>query len=86
MKGKIQNAKRVVTDTRIGLRTQLEKFDKVEGDDNAADQSASTIYIFKMFLAREKAMFTTLNKMELVESNFIGYFWAPLDEESKIYD
>lgn len=84
VKEKIVKAKSVVVNTRIALRSQLEKFDKVEGDDQA--ESASTIYIYKMFMAREKAMFKTLNMMELVDSTFIGYFWAPLDEEGKIYD
>lgn len=38
-----------------------------------------------MFLAREKAMFRTLNMMERIDNNFVGYFWAPLDEEANIY-
>ena len=70
------------------MRSQLEKFDHAESDeaDQAGKGPASTIYIFKMFMAREKAMFKTLNMMELVDSKFIGYFWAPLDQESVIYD
>ena len=58
VKGKIDDARRLVKDTRRGLRTQLLDFDRVQGQD---DNSASTMYIFKMFLAREKAMFRTLN-------------------------
>lgn len=83
VKEKIGKAKSVVVNTRVALRSQLEKFDGV--DVEAGQDKASTIYIYKMFMAREKAMFKTLNMMELVDSNFTGYFWAPLDEESKIH-
>jgi hypothetical protein len=37
------------------------------------------MYIFKMFLAREKALYTTLNMMESQGQYFTGYFWAPND-------
>jgi V-type H+-transporting ATPase subunit a len=86
VKEKIVKAKSVVVNTRIALRSQLEKFDNVEGDNEAGLDKASTIYIYKMFMAREKAMFKTLNMMEQMESKFIGYFWAPFDEESTIKD
>ena len=69
------------------MRVQLERFDRVNGDDdnNIQEDSASTFYIFKMFLAREKAMFKTLNMMDKIDNIFHGYFWAPVDEQSTIY-
>lgn len=37
-----------------------------------------------MFLAKEKAMYQTLNMMKMQNTTFIGYFWAPADQESEI--
>lgn len=38
------------------------QFDKIDGDDE--DSKISTIYIYKMFLAKEKALYQTLNMMK----------------------
>lgn len=37
-----------------------------------------------MFLAKEKALYTTLNMMKMQNTTFIGYFWAPDDQEANI--
>jgi hypothetical protein len=37
-----------------------------------------------MFLAKEKALYQTLNMMKWQNQCFIGYFWAPLEYENKI--
>ena len=37
-----------------------------------------------MFIAKEKALNSTLNKLSWQDSSFIGYFWAPLDEQNLI--
>lgn len=39
-----------------------------------------------MFLAREKALYQTLNMMKWQNQCFIGYFWAPLEKENEIRD
>ena len=56
-------------------------FDKIDGDD---DSGISTIYIYKMFLAKEKALFQTLNMMKWHSQTFTGYFWAPVDQQNYI--
>lgn len=33
-----------------------------------------------MFLAKEKALYETLNHLVLQNQTFIGYFWAPSSE------
>jgi hypothetical protein len=55
----ITDAKGVFERTKQSLRDQLIQFDKIEGDADAG--SSSTIYIYKMFLAKEKALYRTLN-------------------------
>jgi len=55
-------------------------------EDNAPQrQSQSTLYIYKMFLAQEKALYQNLNMMKLQNQTFIGFFWAPIENEQFIY-
>lgn len=37
-----------------------------------------------MFLAKEKALYQTLNMMKWQAQTFTGYFWAPVDEQNFI--
>jgi V-type H+-transporting ATPase subunit a len=37
-----------------------------------------------MFLAKEKALYRTLNMMKVQNQSFIGYFWAPIERENEI--
>ena len=57
------------------------QFDNVMGGNH---NKAGTICIYKMFLAREKALYQALNMMKWQDQTFIGYFWAPTLEEQKI--
>ena len=56
-------------------------FDKITGDrDNSnelAQKTTSKIYIYQMFLAREKALYENLNKLNKSATSNQGYFWAP---------
>jgi len=64
----IGDAKNIFERTKQSLRDQLVQFDKIEGDGDAGDgeerKTSSTIYIYKMFLAKEKALYRTLNQMK----------------------
>lgn len=73
----IGDARSVLEETRKSLRDQLLQFDKIDGED---DSNISTIYIYKMFLAKEKALYQTFNMMKWQAQTFTGYFWAPVDE------
>lgn len=37
-----------------------------------------------MFLAKEKALYQTLNMMKMQNTTFIGYFWSPAEQESEV--
>ena len=39
-----------------------------------------------MFLSREKSLYTVLNMLVLQNQTYIGYFWAPADEEFRIIE
>jgi len=68
------------------VRDQLIQFDRIEGDgsDSQAGRASSTIYIYKMFLAKEKVLYKTLNMMKRQNQSFVGYFWAPIEKENEI--
>ena len=61
----IRDARSVLEETKKSVRDQLVEFDKIEGaDDEEEDHSKiSTIYIYKMFLAKERVLYETLNMM-----------------------
>ena len=72
------------------MRGQLEAFnspDSGRGElERDEDGPLSAIYIYKLFLAKEKAIFKTINMMRLRSGaeQFIGYFWCPEVERSRI--
>ena len=67
---------------------QLIEFDHIKGNAQEREEEgrspSSTIYIYKMFLAKEKALYMTLNQMKLDKNSFIGYFWAASEYEMEI--
>jgi hypothetical protein len=72
----------VFENTRQQLRQQLMEFDRIEGNASAIEaegrQPSSTIYIYKMFLAKEKALYEALCTMRPQSQSYVGYFWAPV--------
>lgn len=83
----ITDARNVYQKTKNSLRDQLIQFDKIDADNDVGGQgrkTSSTIYIYKMFLAKEKALYMTLNLMKWQNQSFVGYFWAPLELENII--
>lgn len=44
----------MLNETKKSVRDQLMQFDKIDGAD---DSTISTIYIYKMFLAKEKLLY-----------------------------
>ena len=69
--------------TRSSLFKQLRDFDRIDKTEVPAygKSYSSAIYIYKMFLAKEKAVYQQLNCVKWQESTFIGYYWAPLEDE-----
>lgn len=80
---RIDDARNVFMQTQSSLREQLSIFNKLDVNDQQDDE-ISTIYIYKMFLAKEKALYQTLNMMKMQNTYFVGYFWAPADQETNI--
>jgi len=83
----VTNQRSVLDRTRHELRKQLMEFDNIKGDvDSSSGQNegSSTIFIYKMFLSQEKALYQTLNMMRAQNDRLFGYFWAPVEYEHDI--
>jgi V-type H+-transporting ATPase subunit a len=86
----IEEARNVLSQTRNQIRQQLNDFDgDMEQDDEGEDaplrvKNQSIIYIYKMFLAQEKALYQNLNTMKRQNQTYIGFFWAPVENEQFI--
>ena len=82
--------------TRYGIRSQLVSFDSIVNDNDSDDEDLeggeesrlvtrqSTICIYQMFLAQEQALYQNMNMMRAANQRFIGYFWAPVENEKEI--
>ena len=82
MSQSVIDARNVLIQTRNSMKDQLNHFNN-NANNNGGDAGAdriSTIYIYKMFLAKEKALYQTMNMMVLQNQTFIAYFWAPESE------
>jgi V-type H+-transporting ATPase subunit a len=85
MSDSIKNQRNVFDRTRQQLRQQLIEFDNIN-EDGGVQKSSSTIFIYKMFLAQEKALYLSLNMMKPQSGGLIGYFWSPAEYEQQIRD
>ena len=85
MADSIKNQRNVYDRTRQQLRQQLIEFDNIQ-DDAGIQKSSSTIFIYKMFLAQEKALYLSLNMMKPQSGGLVGYFWSPAEYEQEIRD
>jgi len=47
------------------MNQQLNHFNKSINEENAGSEQISTIYIYKMFLAKENALYRNLNMLKL---------------------
>lgn len=80
MADSIKNQRNVFDRTRQQLRQQLIEFDNI-AEDAGQQKASSTIFIYKMFLAQEKALYQSLNMMKTQSGGLIGYFWSPAEVE-----
>ena len=62
------------------MKDQLNHFNSNDNNDGIRSQDRiSTIYIYQMFLAKEKSLYNNMNKLVVQKNTVIGYFWGPTD-------
>lgn len=85
MSQSVVDARNVLVQTRNSMKDQLNHFNNNANNNGGSESNrVSTIFIYQMFLAKEKELYTKMNMMVLNNQTFISYFWAPADEQSKI--
>jgi V-type H+-transporting ATPase subunit a len=86
--GYIADAKANFDATRANLRDQLAAFNASDGRGELErdEEKVSAIYIYKLFIAKEKAIFRTINMMRLRPGaeQFVGYFWCPVVDRGRV--
>lgn len=48
------------------------------------ESEVSTLEIYKWFVAKEKSIYNAINYMNQRQSTYIGFIWAPVDQEAYI--
>lgn len=60
-------------------------YDMNAATNNGQEESdVSTLEIYKWFVAKEKAIYNAINMMSARQSTYIGFIWAPVDQEAVI--
>jgi vacuolar-type H+-ATPase subunit I/STV1 len=67
--------------SRVQLKDYLTKINLINSDRRPDENSTSTIEVYKWFVAKEKAIYNSLNYMRQGNQIFIGYFWCPTHAE-----
>ena len=87
---RIIDARSLVLSSRLRLKDYLKGIQKIidrpdlhdERDPDRDILAISALEIYKMFIVREKALYTTLNKFKVEGGLYIGFCWIPnLDNE-----
>lgn len=95
IKAKIDEVRRNITDSknltdtsRSYLKNYLQQVNMINNPDKdisgAGDDNVSALEVYKWFVTKEKAIYTTLNYFKQGKATYIGYFWSPTAMEHRI--
>jgi len=65
------------------LQGYLYDMNSATNNDDAQAQ-VSTLEIYKWFVSKEKAIYNAINMLSRRQSTYIGFIWAPVDQEPHI--
>jgi V-type H+-transporting ATPase subunit a len=85
IKRSIQDAEALKKSSKKQLRTYLTQINTIGGDQNQLKE-ISQLEILKWYVAKEKALYHSLNMFKQGQSMFIGFFWSPTFEKPQIFD
>lgn len=89
---RIIDAKSLVFDSRLRLKDYLKGIQKIidrPDIDDAKDPDKdlfliSVLEVYKMFLLKEKALYSTLNKFKTEGGLYIGFCWIPTLDNQEV--
>lgn len=82
---KIDDVDAVLRNTTTELRGFLRQVQLISQHPNAVENSISLLELYKMFLNKEKILFTTLNKLKQGEKLATGFCWIPKCEQGESF-
>lgn len=89
---RIIDARSLVVDSRLRLKDYLKGIQKIIDRPDIHDAkdpdkdllSISVLEVYKMFLQKEKVLYSTLNKFKVEGGLYIGFCWIPTLDNSEI--
>ena len=85
----IIESKALTKKSEIQLKNYLIQINQLPNVDsnkvnNGGENSTSILEVYKWFVAKEKAIYSSLNLLRQANGMYIGYFWSPSDSEDTI--
>lgn len=81
----INEAKHLIGMTRLRLKEYLREMQRVcLLDQNKSANVVSLLEVYKMFLQKEKVLYSTLNRLRNEERLFLGFCWIPRSDNEKV--
>lgn len=70
--------------TRNRLKDYLREMQKVNQEPDNKNISISLLEVYRVFLQKEKMVYTTLNKFKVEEKLYLGFCWIPRQDQADI--
>lgn len=80
---RIQDARQLIGHTRQRLKEYLKDIQKIS-QHKADANTSSLLEIYRLFLLKEKALFSSLNKLKKEDKLYLGFCWIPTLDKDKI--
>lgn len=82
---RIIDAKHIIGMTRMRLKEYLREMQKVcLRKENDSVNSMSLLEVYRLFLQKEKILYSTLNKFKKEEKLYLGFCWIPRNDNKTI--
>lgn len=80
---RIDDARNLIGTTRLRLREFLREIQKIS-QNPAIENNISLVELYKLFLNKEKALYSSLNRLKKEDKLFHGYCWIPRTDKVKV--
>ena len=79
----IHESRQLTKTSRQYLKDYLVQINQIQHADHRANDNASALEIYTWFVATERAIYASLNFMRQGRGTYIGYLWAPTQQEDE---
>jgi len=82
-KKSIADSQKMLTDSKKGVKAYLHSLNYTVPNPEET-KTISALEVHKWLVVKEKAIFVCLNQMKVRQGTFIGFFWAPFEDQGDI--